>query len=601
MQTNYPAPPLLVAKRIGFSQIQHSTNVAGLFAYERDNNFYYAQTATLGFSLPASAPQPFSGASSHMGAPLSLAHAGWQKNVSNKSIFRYLLPHDNYSPTSELSTFIKEWYQTSCAIVFLPDVGEPKIIGTGTLIAPTEVVTARHNFQSIPAGKLYVRFFYYEVQTVETDSHDVFIKEKHLDIPVTQRSPQLFKQYMKVLPVIQLENFMDGKYLMFHFAGGKHQISSGEVKSYNPYYSTLHTDIEIHAGPGASGATVLMLNPLSQAVSGCAISVFRMMQNDWPERRLITFHKIYAYLRNEPDELNPDRVCAPYYYNTSFKVIPTDAFIQPGYEFVYYRDEIYGHQGPRPVKPKKVHHYDLLDENTHSNHHIIPIRDLVFLWDYFHHIDNTTSQQITNKVTEQIKAERKERIYELNQDIHSQTLDYTQGKDMWDNGRQKIQDDLAILKETLLQEKKESVLKNNFGYIINLFTQLCPHGIDAQNRFAWAYWNLFQGWNSDHRNDDPRFEQDPSEKTKPLGFTTDVWNALKDEQTGLHRGIQDLIKANAYPAQRSKAESLVITSLNKLSGIWGKHQHKTVHSYNPAEWLQVGYKNDHPVYELRKK
>jgi hypothetical protein len=62
-----------------------------------------------------------------------------------------------------------------------------------------------------------------------------------------------------------------------------------------------------------------------------------------------------------------------------------------------------------------------------------------------------------------------------------------------------------------------------------------------------------------------------------------------------------LIKANAYPAQRSKAESLVITSLNKLSGIWGKHQHKTVHSYNPAEWLQVGYKNDHPVYELRKK
>jgi hypothetical protein len=225
----------------------------------------------------------------------------------NSSIFRLLVGRGRLSP------FVQRWYKSSCAVVNRSLWGENQIVGTGSLINPTMVVTAKHPFETIPIGQLFVRFFHYEILPINKDG-EYPIKEFYLDIPVTYKHPlangldagylqiplmpdDIFQHYMKVLPIDgRSSRLLPGYYVVFHFAGGHHQVSIGCIPlspSDRPAY--LHNDIDLPAGNGGSGAVVINTGLTTQTAMGHGLLYYRLRRSSYgePSRRLIAFSKFH--------------------------------------------------------------------------------------------------------------------------------------------------------------------------------------------------------------------------------------------------------------------------------------------------------------------
>ena len=217
---SFPFSPPSLSMEDGIQVITNPSTIRrqeapNLVAYERTDNTYYWRKKPNDFPVILENPIPFSSSSS-IGAPVTVFNE-WPEKLNNASIFPYLLPHKLGAPHKEFYDFVKEWYQSSCAIICRVSPTDNKIIGSGSLISQTDIATARHNFENIPQNQLYVRFFRY--LTAETRNPNLLHIEEHfLDIPVINhykaqsgldagylqipriQDEALFNQYTRVLP-----------------------------------------------------------------------------------------------------------------------------------------------------------------------------------------------------------------------------------------------------------------------------------------------------------------------------------------------------------------------------------------------------------------
>lgn len=526
--------------------------------------------------------------------PVSEVHSDYASmpSIGNHSIFDYL----ESSRSDNFSRFVRTYYKSSCAILYDSYRGPKKIIGTGTFIDGSTwrwsgegiVATARHITEGLTPGQLWVRFFHYDVKLSSRRPGKLIVTEHHMDVPVIEKysawggldagvlrlipvSDENQKKYMQRIPISLtrrnslVSSLPPGKFVMFHFAGTPHQVSIGHV--YRPSRGAyLHDNVGIEAGSGASGAAILHQGLSRPTALG--INIYRITSRTDVQRRVIPFSRF-----TNPEGIN-NRISAPYLYDPRFRVIPPEAYNRDGYEFLQwqfpghlrrvdtlggalYRDKVYG------VLP------------NHSKHHIIPIPDLLYLWNYLNEDGDLNP----------IPPDGGGRYYQFRETIKGLSP-------LWFDAYGKL-GFVARL------ESRVSTLRRQFD----------------RTYFAWSWWNLFKGWNSDYRQDDPsdhledspdRFiGSDTSEKKKPLSFDSDLWDHVKN----LGKIVRELKR---LPGRKDLTERRLLKALISLKEWWmSKHkvtinprgsitiEYPPVHNYNPGDWEGVGYREGHRVYKLK--
>lgn len=574
------------------------TEIPNAFAYEQIGSWYYwkikPNDSPIIKEQPRPAPQSCDECS--FGAPLTVFN-GWPEKLSNAGIFPYLIKHPSIesSKYGEFCDFVTEWYKTTCAIVYYSSDGDSKIIGTGSLIRKNLVATARHNFENIPRERLFVRFFNYGVQSTRNPNY-LKIHENYLDVPVAHKyraqngldagclrisalqDKNLLSIYARILP-IQKDLFdgplSEGQYAMFHFSGGRPQISLGEIER-SGSESNLHDEISIQAGPGASGAAVIQ--KCFDRVIGGGTSIYRIVNDGCVDRRIINFSRFHGAQNGAIDKIS-----APYFYDSNFQVMPSEVLEESGYEFLRWRDDTHiGRRGANggASKPRfSVYNVDL----NHTAHHIIPIDDMLYLWEYLHHLDEETRIEIRNQINSDARKFAKKQKRRL--------------------GPQEIES----AKNRFAQLCNEKIRTRYHGFHVVL-ADLCPSFYDDHEKkelkdksgFAWSLWNLFKGWNLEHRADDPTrvaaelHLPDFSEKTRPNGFDTDLWRCIKS----LNEQIQILKKSRV----RAEAdERQLYQSLCALRGTWLSftESNQVIYGFDPDEWIVMGRKNGHDIYKVK--
>lgn len=481
--------------------------------------------------------------------------------VQNQSIFSFFLEDTSFGK------FVRDYYQSSCAVVYYPSNGDPKIIGTGSYIDSIwegkkegVVATARHNFSGVSLSQLYVRFFHYNVSQI--NSHWLCVDEDFLDVPVTNTEiaaggldagilrllpiPSKYQaQYTKMLPLCVEGRYRDdwatipaGKYAMFHFAGAEPHISVGHI--YPSPGAVLSSEIRIEAGPGASGASVFQ--QIGDRITTHGISIYRHM-DDWgigrdTQRTIIPFERFTC-----PGILdNP--IVAPY-NNPDFQVFSPESLEEDGYEFLRVK----------PTGREESPNDPLYRVDNHmSNHHIIPMGKLLYLWDYFY-----TSSELPRDIWDS-KSRRKGEQSHYNDHVERT---YATARDLM------------------------------FRLIAN------PTGEPRENRdkFAWACWNLFKGWNGDYRTDDP---ESNLEETRPQGFLTKQWEHIYN----LNSSIEELWKTSQRfdPREIQKSQQNVIVVLREFYSYLNKFRPSRVgliHLFYEPEWEVMGNRQGHRLYRVK--
>jgi hypothetical protein len=574
----------------------------------------FVEVATSGYKTVSRGPLPANlvlgkrGSRSAVGTPLSEAWSEWPRDtISNKSIFSYLVDSGG---TNAFSRFVRDWYKSSCAIVYYSESGEPKLIGTGGYVDGSSwvgvdrgegvVTTARHNFEGLSVQYLYVRFFDYSVETVEGYPGWLRVRESFIDVPVVGKqiaeggldagilrllsiSRGHRRQYTQMITP-SIEGYEDdrrtipaGQYAMFHFAGTRHLVSVGHVYS-PPMGSWLSSDVRIEAGPGASGA--VLLQQIGRSVSSEGISVYRHTDNFGIgvsiQRRIIPYARF-----TRPGVLD-DGITAPYRRNPSFRVIPPLSLEEDGYEFLRWRTErhvsrrtgmdargrtvsLFGH--PRHDA------YALDDPDTMSNHHIIPIDHLLYLWEYV--FDDRLDEDTLSRIGSETAF------------LFPRASRATFNREY--------------------QRRVREEIDTRYGVMKRLLQSLSPEGREDKTWFAWSWWNLFKGPKGTYREDDPAKDgsYDFSEKVKPLEFDKRLWSIIKD----LDVAIKALIQASKSTFGKERdvlvAEGRVQRILAALSEAWAGVREQRVHPYKKGEWALTGRSagratTKHPLYVLRK-
>lgn len=548
-------------------------DLSGREAIERTRS-YWVKIGSGGAPTVASGPMPASMVRGDaIGAPISEVWCSWP-TVSNRSIFPFLLG----SATSELARFVQDCYQSSCAIVYAPAGREAQIIGSGSFVDGDTwglrdgvVVTARHNFSDIPIDALYVRFFHYAVFPASSQGYDaaenyLWVDESYLDIPVTsafvaeggidagvlellQVSSRKSRQYMRRLARTAPEfderrTIPTGKYAMFHFADGQHQISVGHVFA-PPLGAWVNSDIHIEAGSGASGAALIApgFGGPPQAVG---VSIYRQISDfgTWRsvQRRAVLFDRL-----TRPGGIS-DPITAPYRARPDFLASSALNHDEDGPEYLRIRP------AGREERPAGAE-YDVGDDM--DRHHIVPMNNLLYLWDYFH-APSPLPRDIWVRTSYRQKAE---------ESFHSRA------------------------------ERNHVAVRDLLGKLI-----ANPREEDADTRrvlFAWARWNLFEGWKGVYRTDDPKSEV---ERTRPRGFHAEQWGLLQE----LNSGIVALYDAARGwdPAVIESAQNNIQTRLQRLYGFLtrGRHSHRLthLHRYNSEEWVRDGTRiaDRHPMFRV---
>ena len=525
------------------------------------------------------------------GSTISEVDNNWPNDLANASLFPYLIEGSDVSDIYlEFCAFVQKYYKSSCAIVYYPENGYPKIIGSGSLIKESRVATARHVFEGVDLSRLYARFFDYAV-TNTTRSDCLRVIENYIDIPVV--SPiraasgldagyldlvniprELVSRFMRILPTTSgqytdgFTTLPPGYYAMFHFAGGKHLLSTGHVKSLS-FGSFLHNNINIDAGTGASGAAIIQKN--FERIASHGISIYRNILNDMGERRVE--RRIIPFERFSNAGAINDYISAPY-VDPSFCIVPPTSLEESGYEFLKWHWSFSSEGGAN--RPNSVI-YDLSPQypDQHSNHHIIPRGDLWFLWEYF-----ATSAR--KQVEETVKSE----VLEAKRKGKSIKFDKT-----------------ARINELLAQEERRYA---SIRHTLNQLSPEWPTPRDHQaRRFAWSYWNLFKGWKGEFRLDDPvRDGFDRSEKRKPKNFNKRLWESLKSQNVGLYDCIQALRAASKRGLTSPYILENLENALNNIYSAWASFQksNRTIYIFDEDEWEEVGYlahPTDHTLYKLK--
>ena len=551
---------------------------------EYRNNWYLWSADARGAAVIPEGPRPIldagDGELEGTGASLDV-YNDWPPQVENEPLFQYLLPDQAPQPYQGFRDFVKNWYQSACAILHDSDSEDPKIIGSGASVGQDRVVTARHIFHTIPLANLFVRFSRYDVNYSQ-DPRWWIVKEQYIDVPVlgTEMTRDGLDAGFLILPPLgQLSHYTrsvpchvdacdtsisGGKYALFHFAAGIPQVSVGRVTEAT-FGSNLHNEIALQAGPGASGGVIISQN--FDRVEGAGVSIYRMLQRDgYVDRRLISFSRM-----SSPGW--SDAISAPYGVNPNFRVVPRDALTQSGYEFVRWLRE--AHVNRRQGGHYRKHGYQLVDQHDkplprqqYSNHHIISLDDLLFLWDYYQRLDPETEEEIRRKVADEARA---------NGTQHKKSFD----------------------KKARTQQLRQQTIQKFYGRGQAIMQAIsAPFSSPGDSRFVWSAWNLFQGWKCRYRTDDPskvalrQGLRDFSEKQKPRNFNLQLWNCVK----ALNRSIQTL-KTNS---RNVDFEVQTDEALENLKNIWMRLKSpQKPHPFHEEEWENQGQTHGHGLSCVR--
>lgn len=568
------------------SNIKRHNTLEGQVVYERTDNWYFVDVSESGARVIEEQPRPY--VDEGVGAPITIYNS-WPEKLNNVSIFHYLCD-DATAGSAEFIEFVRTWYKASCAIVYKSENEIPRIIGSGSLVSRNKISTARHNFNNFHNENLFIRFFSYKV---EKRGQNFLVKESYIELPVINREiaaegldagfliiPKLmdqsiFSRYAKTL-ACSLDGIASGKYAMFHFAEGRHQVSVGDIVL--PVHGMLLTDhIQIQAGSGASGAAIIVKQ--LDSVLGCGVSVYREFNKTgaWVDRRIIAFCDF-----NKPKWIDP--VSAPYSNHMQGQGVnvASTAFDESGYEFLQWFGNEF--QKPRMEKPNNPHYRVNV---AHSVHHIIPIFDMQFLWDYFHFLPAAEERAIHESVIADANRRFPSHRGALQADLLKQRERY-------------INEQLINLRLNTLRQRYQDV------YPL-LYALCCPPGQDASNNndfcrknFAWAPWNLFKGWG--HRTDDPKNDgSSRSEKNKPLTFNQELWSCLVDERIGLVSLISNL-KRIKYSQEFEALRTNLLSVLKRILSVWTSLPvaERIIHSYKESEWEVSGYKEGRTCYRIKK-
>ena len=440
--------------------------------------------------------------------------------------------------------------------------------------------------------------------TNSSNPHYLCVRERHLDIPVISKNqanhgvdggylkiPSLqntsvFKRYAKIISTdfnLFYSALPSGDYAMFHFSGGKPQVSVGKIHV-SSFGSALHDNAFIQGGPGASGAGLIWKG--FNTVSAVGVSIYRFMNEGNIQRRIIQFPQFTSGVFS-------DGISDPYRYNPSFMMIPVSAFNEDGYEFLRYRLD--AHAGRRVDSPAdNAYRVNL----SHSNHHIVPIDDLLYLWDYFHTLDENTVEQIRFQVNNECRKFKKLRTQALNRDIDE--FYPTERQQKWEDGIRDINQAAELFKNNRFDELYRDILLQKYCLFYRVLIRLCPNETFDRTWFVWSFWNLFKGWEKNYRADDPAdgCSRDFSEKRHPKSFSSSLWNCIKNPETGLHHRIQQL---KATKEINSSHETILFSCMDTLAKEWSKRRpdEKIIHPYKAEEWDYMGQKDGHEVYQVK--
>ena len=119
--------------------------------------------------------------------------------------------------------------------------------------------------------------------------------------------------------------------------------------------------------------------------------------------------------------------------------------------------------------------------------------------------------------------------------------------------------------------------------------------------FVWSWWNLFKGWNGDYRLDDPAKTNEYRETGRPSSFSPNLWARVQE----LYSVIQKLKKTTG---RNSRLEEYLFQALESLANEWNteykdscgyRRKYTKIHPFNEKDWVHVGQKNGHDVYQIK--
>ncbi len=227
-----------------------------------------------------------------------------------------------------------------------------------------------------------------------------------------------------------------------------------------------------------------------------------------------------------------DRITTPY--------APGAQPLDSGYEFLSWTQSQYG-LTDRETKPAGTHYHC---QEGHACHHIIPIRDLMYLWDYFDGTKNTFQQK----------------EWGLFRKLLGELCPYDV------NGHYKLPEDRTLWTQKQLTRKF----------------------------FAWSWWNLFRG--PKNRKDDPRWSGVQNEKERPSYFPKDLWDSVQSMFWRIQR-LKELDRSphskKIMKAAVTESEEAILQALKAVNRHWNntflsRQPYTLVRQHLPKEWQQDG-------------
>lgn len=219
----------------------------------------------------------------------------------------------------------------------------------------------------------------------------------------------------------------------------------------------------------------------------------------------------------------------------------------------------------------------------YANHHVIPIPDLLFLWDFLHALPCEQEKHIRKQVKESWGSALKEKEAKIRADFSEYPSD-EKGK-MIKRGMAEFMGTKGDWLKNEYDRLKAQAVNERYGKFHTVLEVLCQPNNLCRRSFAWGGWNLFQGPQAT-RGDDPEHGQnrhDRSEKIKPHNFNQQQWNLLKDQKEGLYTRIQALKKLNKPDEKESEK---LYTALSNISNFWRKRPEgeKVPYPYRVDDW-----------------
>lgn len=530
----------------------------------------------------------------------------WPEKLANQDIVPLLLDEDTLSELGfnkefiEFSKFVKNWYSCSCAVVYHAPKG-PVIIGSGNYLGDLTISTARHVYDELKYPELSIRFFKYFVRETsrEGENSSVFVQQDYIDVPISRKengrsgldagflylesnAEKIVTEYAKVLPCPSLDriqvnrsgasNLSRGVYALFHFAGGEPLVSVGRVDAAPAGAAWFKPVVDVFSGPGSSGGAAI--GQYGQRVAGEALHICRSEADSYDNRRFIKFSKI-----REGGCYN--EIEAPY---KAEKTLGNDGYLR---EFLRYdpakhggRRNTYKKQFKSPYPPL-VRKYGEKWKGKLQRHHIIPIDDMIYLYEYFSRLDRETSEKIRKLATEQAK-----KIAEQKRNANTQTPNFPQ--DMSVIKKEQREDEIANFKK-----RYELEVRKRYSVFHDIISKLTPHPLAYQLAndeiklfFSYAKWNLFHGYKE--RSDDPKNDGTPdySEKKKPVSFNSDLWTLLKHETTGLFVRIKLLQRLSMCGKRTPEVMKQEEELRRSLTGIFNLTKGPgRIHQFDEEDWV----------------